>query len=150
MWLNAGPSSPIIVFFAALVDLTLYQPFWGDRGGKAAWGLLRVGLGGSLALLPQNPLSTGPHLWKAMLPPGYFHHLLLPMPSPSTLAALLSSIKSFFALADLTFHSASSIWNGRMAQITDSRTLEVRGYKGGENEAWRGHKEYNSSRTIQE
>ena len=76
-----------------------------------AWGLLRVGLGGDLALLPQLSKHSPS---RGCVPPSGFPPVLLPVLVPgahhptSNLAAGLSSIKSLFALTEtLTLHRAS-------------------------------------------
>lgn len=116
----------------------------GARGAAALWGLLRVGLGGRLAHVPRNsPAHHGDSLWKAVLPPGC-SHLFSPVPSPSPPAGF-SSVNSFSAPAGTMSLSLSL---KPLAQITDSRTLEVRGSKAGETEAQRRHGEYNSSRAA--
>lgn len=52
----------------------------GHRGGKLAWGLLRVELGGDLALLPPNSPSTLQA--GRCVPPSGFPPMLLPMLFP--------------------------------------------------------------------
>ena len=91
---------------------------------------------------PQDSPWHRDSLWKAVLPLGYFH-VFLPVPSPWPPAVF--SVKSFFAPAETISLSLSL---KHLAQITDSRTLEVRRSKAGETEAWRRHREYNSCRAV--
>lgn len=134
----ASAASPSMRFFAVSIDLVLCWPL--GQKGCSCLGLVEGGLGGRLALVPILFLAQG---LTCRSPCSHLGIFLIGLASalPLAPASLLFSIKLFFApteiLTFLTFPSGLSIWNGRMAQITDSRSEDQRG----DTKAQRGHRE---------